>query len=73
MNTLLREPLAPEGKGSSTHLERDFGGLPGSRMSLTRTGPREKRYDGSWRADVITVVEVIRAGVIKVDRLLDES
>ena len=72
LGAVFLEPLSPELEAFRRHFEPDFDrqAMPGARRRHLR--PREKRQIGAWMAFLIGVEEVIGAGVVLVDALLDQ-
>ena len=69
---VLLEPLSPEVEAAGRHFERDFHRQPVSDAGRRHLSPREEREVGAGRSFRVRVEQVIGAGIVLVDALLDE-
>jgi len=73
LDALLDEALLPEGERVKGDAEGGVSDFPSAHAPAPGTGPGEEGEDGTGRADVVTEVEVVGAGVVEVDGSLDEA
>src|SRR5215212_9422772 len=52
--------------------ERNGAWLPGSNLALSRAGPVEERDDAARSAVLITIIQMVRRGVVEIHRFLDQ-
>src|SRR5260221_5115385 len=67
------QSLGPECQRLDAYRERDRDNLTGTDDSAPGAGPRKERQDGSWRAALVSEIEVIRTRIVEIDRELDKS
>jgi hypothetical protein len=67
------QPLEPEADGGGRHGERGHGHLAGADAAARGAPPREEGEDRAGRAGRVAEVEVVGAGVVEVDGLLDQA
>ncbi len=71
-DALLDEAMAPVAERRRRHAERSLLGLPDAAAAGGRVLPGEEGQDRAGRAGLVAVIEVIGAGIIEIDGLLDE-
>src|SRR5690242_720385 len=72
LDPVPNEPLHPEADRAGQDREGDHRDLARADPSAACTWPREERHDAPRRADLVTVVEVVRLRIVEVDRALHE-
>src|SRR5215831_14612528 len=72
-DTVLNEAVGPVAHGCGRDAEGGFFGQPVAVASRCGMLPREEGEDRAGMALLVAVVEVVRAGVVEIDGLLDEA
>src|SRR6266567_297998 len=70
---IARQAFDPVIERSGRDREGDINNLPCAPATFWSAGPGKEGHDGTRRADLITIVEMIGARIIKVDGLLDQA
>jgi hypothetical protein len=71
-DALFDEAMRPVAERARRHPERGLLGLADPTAARCGMLPREEGEDGAGMAGLVTVVEMVGAGIVKIDRLLDE-
>ena len=72
VHALLDEAMRPVAEGAFGHAERGLLGLADAEPARRGMLPREEGQDRAGPARLVAVIEVVGAGIVEVDGLLDE-
>ena len=72
-DALFNETVRPVAERASRHAERGLLGLADTAAACRCAVPREEGEDCTGMAGLVAIIEVIGAGIVEIDGLLDEA
>ena len=73
LHAFFYQPLDPESERAGANRKRRYGDLPAALSATTRVRPWEECENRSRAARLVPEVEMVRSGVVEIDRALDET